>query len=183
TIVNNPAISAENLVRSLLLLPTEDLLIQVSWTLVHEMNFYVLFAIMLMFGNRTVSLIGVAALIILQVAVAPFVPDAAFALFLSRPIVFEFVFGMALGYIHLRGALKPLHWAFPATAFGLLLLGPFLLPHESTGGLDALDRVWAWGLPAIVIVAASVTWRIGSNVWGKVGLLLGNASYAIYLLH
>lgn len=183
TIVPNPGISAENLIRSLLLVPTEDLLIQVSWTLVHEMNFYVLFALMLIFGNRTISLIGVAALILLQVALAPLAPDAAFALFLSRPIAFEFVFGMALGYVHLRRALRPLHWAIPATAFALLLLAPFLLPHESTGGLDALDRVWAWGLPAIAIVAASVTWRIGSDVWSKAGLLLGNASYAIYLLH
>jgi exopolysaccharide production protein ExoZ len=183
TIVPNPAISAENLIRSLLLVPTEDLLIQVSWTLVHEMNFYVLFAIMLMFGNRTVSLLGVATLIIVQIAVAPLSPDPAFAVFMSRPIVFEFVFGMALGYMHLRRALKPLHWAIPATAFALLLLAPLLLPHESTGGLDALDRVWAWGLPAIVIVAASVTWRIGSDVWSRAGLLLGNASYAIYLLH
>jgi exopolysaccharide production protein ExoZ len=183
TIVPNPAISAENLIRSLLLVPTEDLLIQVSWTLVHEMNFYVLFAIMLMFGNRTVSLLGVATLIIVQIAVAPLSPDPAFAVFMSRPIVFEFVFGMALGYMHLRRALKPLHWAIPATAFALLLLAPLLLPHESTGGLDALDRVWAWGLPAIAIVAASVTWRIGSDVWSRAGLLLGNASYAIYLLH
>jgi exopolysaccharide production protein ExoZ len=183
TIVPNPGISVENLVRSLLLAPTGDLLIPISWTLVHEMNFYLLFAIMLFFGNRAISLIGVAALIVLQIALAPLAPDAAFALFLGRPIALEFAFGMALGYVHLRRTLKPMHWAIPATAFALLLLAPLALPHESTGGLDALDRVWAWGLPAVLIVAASVTWRIGADVCSKAGLLMGDASYAIYLLH
>lgn len=183
TIVPHPGISAENIVRSLLLAPTADPLIQISWTLVHEMNFYLLFAVMLIFGNRTISLVGVTALLMLQVAIAPFATDAAFALFLGRPIVFEFAFGMALGYAHLRRGLKPMHWTIPATAFTAVLLAPLVVPHESTGGLDALDRVWAWGLPAIAIVAASVTWRIGSDMWSRAGLLLGNASYAIYLLH
>jgi exopolysaccharide production protein ExoZ len=147
------------------------------------MNFYLLFALMLFFGNRVISWVGVATLIVLQIAIAPFAPDAALTLFLGRPIALEFAFGMALGYLHLRRGLKPMHWAIPATAFALLLLAPLVIPHESTGGLDALDRVWAWGLPAIPLVAACVSWRIGSGVWSKTALLLGNASYAIYLLH
>ena len=43
--------------------------------------------------------------------------------------------------------------------------------------------MWAWGLPAVLIVAASVTWRMAPIVGSKAWLLMGDASYAIYLLH
>ena len=183
TIVPNPAMTGEDVFRSLLLAPSDNLLIGVSWTLVHEMNFYILFALTLFFGNRLISLIGVSCLLLLQLILAPFFPDAAASFFLGRPIALEFAFGLALGYAYLRGALKPWHWSVAAAAFAAVVLAPAFIAHESTGGLNAGDRVWAWGLPAIVLVGACVHWRIGGGRWAKAWLLMGDASYAIYLLH
>jgi exopolysaccharide production protein ExoZ len=183
TIVPNPNLTLDHLVRALFLAPSNNLPIGVSWTLVHEMNFYLLFTVMLFFGNRALSLIGVSALLVLQLILAPFVPDSATALTLGRPIALEFAFGLALGYVYLRRGALRVHWSITAAAFSALLLAPLFIAHASTGGLDADDRVWAWGLPAIILVGASLNWNVGHDRWSKAWMLMGDASYAIYLLH
>jgi len=177
-----PALETDWIVRSFLLAPSEVLVVGVGWTLVHEMNFYLLFALSLCFGNRLVSLIGVSALLLLQLAVAPYVSDPATSLFLGRPIALEFAFGLALGYLYLSDALKiPAPLLLSLAAFAALLLAPYFIPHDSTGGLNAEDRAWAWGLPSVIVVAACAHWRVGKGRWPRAWLLMGDASYAIYL--
>lgn len=179
-----PALETDWIIRSFLLAPSEVLVVGVAWTLVHEMNFYLLFALSLCFGNRLVSLFGVTALLLLQLMAAPYLSDPATALFLSRPIALELAFGLALGYIYLNGVLKaPAPLLLSLAAFAALHVAPLFIPHESTGGLDADDRVWAWGLPSVILVAACLHWRVGKGASSRAWLLMGDASYAIYLLH
>jgi peptidoglycan/LPS O-acetylase OafA/YrhL len=168
----------------LLLAPSESLIIEVAWTLVHEMNFYLLFALMLWTRSPLGCLLGVSGLLLLQAGLAGYAPDLALKQYLARPILLEFCFGMALGYAYLRGLVpKQIPWAFPAAALGLMIFAPLFIAHKSTGGLDADDRVWAWGVPAVVLVASCINWSIAHGVVSRTWILLGDASYAIYLLH
>ena len=148
------------------------------------MNFYLVFAIMLWTRNALACLLGVAGILLLQIAFGGYASDPAVSIFLTRPILLEFCFGLALGYAYVKGVLpKRVPWALPAAAFLCMTFAPLFIPHESTGGLNALDRVWAWGIPAAVLVAACVSWSIEDGPLGRVWVLLGDSSYAIYLLH
>lgn len=178
------ALTGASIFRSLLLLPSDPLLVGVAWTLVHEVNFYVLFALTLFFRNPAVSLCGVAALLLFQALASSLLADAAARTFLSSPIVLEFCFGLALGLAYRA-------WRFSGAAlqslaclsFAALLAAPIFIAHGSTGGLDPSDRIWAWGAPALIIVAASLRWRLGASALGRFCVRLGDASYAIYLFH
>jgi peptidoglycan/LPS O-acetylase OafA/YrhL len=176
--------SLADIARSLLLAPSDTLILSVAWTLVHEMNFYLLFALMLWTRSALACLLGVTGFLLLQMALGGYASDPAVSLFLTRPIMLEFCFGMALGYAYAKGLLpKRIPWALPTAALACVTLAPLFIPHGSTGGLDADDRVWAWGIPAAVLVAACVSWPIEEGPLSRAWVLLGDASYAIYLLH
>lgn len=174
--------TADDIVRSLLLAPSERKLIFVSWTLVHEMNFYLLFAAAVVFRSPTVALGGVTAAIIVQLALAPFMPDAATREVLGDAIALEFCFGMALGWLFINGRMMriPLWCIAPAGAF--LFVAKLIAPGEMRGEVSEVWRALVWGAPAIVIVAAAATWRGGGRI-SNVLVAIGDASYAIYLLH
>lgn len=178
------ALTGASIVRSLLLLPSEPLIVGVAWTLVHEMNFYVLFALTLLFRSPVASLCGVAMLLLCQAIAAPSLQDEAARSVFSNPIVLEFCFGLALGLVYRAWRMPRAHMqALAALAFAALIAAPYFITHTSTGGLNPADRVWAWGAPAVLIVAASLHWRLGASVLGRLCVLLGDASYAIYLFH
>ncbi len=170
--------------RAWLLLPSEHYIVSVSWTLVHEMNFYLLFALTLFLRSALASLLGVSALLLAQLAAAQIAGDGAVVEVLTRAIILEFVLGLALGYAYVKGWLtKPAPaWAVLAS-LAAMFLAPVFVAHETTGGLPALERVWAWGAPAVVLVLASLHWRFAQSGFRRVTLLLGDASYAIYLAH
>lgn len=174
----------EDLIRSLLLLPSDTLIIFVSWTLVHEMNFYLLFALVLFARSALACLLGVTGLVILQMMLGAHIPDNAVSLYLTRPILLEFCFGMALGYAYLEGRM-PSRGSVRVivAALAAMIFAPIFVPHESTGGLDGDDRVWAWGIPATLLVAACANLRLGDGRLAKTSVFLGDASYAIYLAH
>jgi peptidoglycan/LPS O-acetylase OafA/YrhL len=153
----------------------------VGWTLNFEMAFYILFALGLLAPRRWMGVVGtvlVLAAIVVWGAVAP--PQSEVLRFYATPMVLEFGLGMLLGLAWPRLRLPP--WGVPlaipaaAIAFALMLVGPALWGEA--------DRLFVFGLPATVIVAAALaiererralSWR-----WLQV---LGAASYAIYLSH
>ena len=176
--------SLSHIARSLLLAPIKFPIIGVSWTLVHEMNFYLLFALMLISRSALACLLGVTGFLLLQLAFGGYAANSAVSDYLTRPIMLEFCFGMALGYAYFKGVLpKKIPWTLQAVALACMLLAPLFIAHKSTGGLNALDRVWAWGVPAAVVVAACVNWSVEEGPLSRIWVLLGDASYAIYLLH
>ena len=154
-----------------------------GWTLNYEMAFYALFALGLGFSRRgaVAWLVGALALVVLagQLTPAPPVPLA----FWSDPIVLEFAFGAGLGLLRAEGV--RLHAPSRAALAAAGLFGLALAPSE-----PAL-RPLAWGLPAAFLVAAAVLGRDrpesvpGGGAARLLGAAerLGDASYALYLLH
>jgi exopolysaccharide production protein ExoZ len=147
----------------------------VGWTLNFEMFFYVCFAASLSFDKRLsvpLLLVGLCVFVVCG-------PLAPFPLsYLASPLVLEFAFGAAIALVAKSHARIP---SFLSAAI-ILLSGAALLcssywPH--------VPRIAAWGLPSAAIIAAIALANSQANA-GKTlrpMLLLGDASYALYLTH
>lgn len=141
-----------------------------GWSLNYEVYFYLLFALSLLFAPR--FRIAFITLMILAVfSVANLVSSStAITIFYSQAIVFEFVFGMLLAVSWKRGfSLSPrVGMLLIAAGFVLLFLR---LP---------LPRIAEFGIPSLMIVAGCLYVRVAEQ---KILVLLGDASYALYLCH
>ncbi|MBI1391809.1 MAG: acyltransferase family protein [Alphaproteobacteria bacterium] len=158
----------------------------VGWTLNFEMAFYLIFTLGL-FLNRGKRFWAIAGVLILGAALAPLAAstNATPALFYTRSIILEFVYGMAIARAFI--ALRDQGWAHGRVAAivglaavgvgAIALLAPVLVD-------DAIPRGFRAGLPAMLIVAGGVA----LEPWAKAGpvrlfVTLGDASYATYLTH
>lgn len=169
---------------SLLLLPLhKTYLIGVAWTLVYELYFYLLFALTLPLRSVKLSVLGTAALILVVYALAPFAPLESLRIFLGSPIVFEFCFGMLLGWYVTRREAAPHATSALVVGMGALIVATLLIPAPNTNGLVGMQRVLGWGLPAVLCVWSAVHWAPAASRLTRSAILVGDASYAIYLTH
>jgi peptidoglycan/LPS O-acetylase OafA/YrhL len=188
---------AADLVTSFLFIPWDTYhngvprpIYSLGWTLNYEMFFYATFALFIG-ARREVAVALVTAFLsalVLLGSVHPF--ENPMLLVWTQPIVFEFVFGMGLALLARRG------FTLPGPARGLLivaavaaLLWDFLdSPSHPYDWMTPNDfaRVFAWGVPAAMLVAAVVlksAWAGASSRVTRAGVTLGDASYALYLCH
>jgi peptidoglycan/LPS O-acetylase OafA/YrhL len=175
-------------VLSLLLLPSDQKLLGVAWTLVFEMWFYAVFAVALVSRSAAPTIV-ISASIIAGVILAATFAGAGFApefvrAFFGDTIMLEFCAGMGLGYVFLKHpqifTKLTLAWV---PAFVVIAAAPLFVPHETTGALPGPARLFVWGLPAVLILASVLLQKPGRSWWAQLWTLLGNASYAIYLTH
>ena len=112
-----------NIAKSFLLWPDQTLpLLQLGWTLIHEMGFYLIFALLLFLSpkKRKFGLILWAGLVSLGLSLGwhnlGAVSDIIF-----HPLTYEFLLGAGIGYIYLT---KPNFISpFILLGFGVVLLG------------------------------------------------------------
>ena len=157
--------SLPNIVTSLLLVPYDTPgrgvvpLIIVAWTLEIELMFYVAFAVSKQLCGDA-WMVAVAGCFGAIVTAAALYPGSYVLRFYAQPVIFEFLFGIALALLFLRGVRLPGALAMPllAVAAATLLVMP--------GGHGAV-RLMAWGLPAAIIVgsAVSIEQRYGAWRW------------------
>jgi exopolysaccharide production protein ExoZ len=156
-------------------------LIFVAWTLVYELVFYLLYWSALRFGPQRAPLIALPLLLLLGLAQLPGAPG-------PWPLLLEFGIGVGIFLLTERlGALRAIPGAagLALAGLGLLLLPAMpLLGSYDPADYDSVSRVLFWGLPAgAAILGLIVAERKGLALRSKTVLLLGAASYAIYLLH
>lgn len=170
------------LVQSLFYLPGpggRPPLIFVGWTLVYELGFYLLYWAALRFGTRVAPLVAPALLAALAVPPLPGGP---------WPLLLEFALGVGVHLVaeRSRAPSRLPAWAGPAVAalgLALLLILPPLTGYDLDDGRGA-GRVLCWGAPAAaVILGAVLAERAGAAIRNRPLLLLGAASYQLYLLH
>ena len=159
-----------------------------GWTLQYEMFFYALFAAFIALPRRR-CVAAVAVLLALGVAAGRIwaLPAGPLA-FWTQPIVLEFAFGMAVGLAWREGLRLPT-WAraaLAAAAVAALAFDGLDAAHKAVTWITPTDstRVLAWGLPTALLVAAGALGTRSGSPRVLVGLVaLGDASYALYLVH
>ncbi|WP_343082334.1 acyltransferase [Ostreiculturibacter nitratireducens] len=135
-----------------------------GWTLEFEMLFYAIFALSLFFRRpKSLLLVAICAL--------------AFLSGLSL-IILEFAFGVLVALAFKNDTFRNLApYLLPIGILGYVSSAIFELPDL---GRSDLESVLYWGLPGTLIVLSSLYVRQLQAGWL---ILLGNASYSIYLTH
>lgn len=147
-----------------------------GWSLNVEMLFYAIFAAGLLAGAP----IRFACAVLLALAMAGywFRPSGAITQAWTTPLLLEFIAGLMLARLNIRGT-RP--------GLGLLLCGVAGLCLAAVAWrFDSDLRPLVWGIPAALIVAGSLTLeRSGSWPTATLSPLahLGDASYSLYLTH
>jgi exopolysaccharide production protein ExoZ len=177
------AFDVTSLVKSILFIPYSDPtghiwpLVVAGWTLNYEMFFYLIFTIGLVLGMpRLFSSMVILLLVTLGLTIQF---NAAFARTYTDPILLEFVAGMLLSWIPwLRG-----FWlGVGQLALGLGGLIFIAFGHVEPG--DGISRLIWLGLPCFALVSGALALERGAD-WPhlKYLIVLGDASYSLYLLH
>lgn len=174
-------VDAAYLVQSLLCLPMlRHPLVDQGWTLSFELYFYALFALG-MFLLRTPGRFVLAAgtWFFLSWLAGKATGIGLITQFLGSPLLFEFLAGAVVGVLHRRGQI-PIRalagFAFLAVAVGILAFGAVV-------GVDWSWRTLAWGIPAVLVLLAALYLPQVEGRKGNPLLILGDASYSIYLVH
>jgi peptidoglycan/LPS O-acetylase OafA/YrhL len=144
-----------------------------GWSLNYEMFFYLLFGLALFIRRNGWRLIAVStALVVLVVAGCILEPADPILRTYTGILLLDFLAGIVLGRV------SPLLMQWPRTV-GVLLIA---------GGIAMAGTPWAaptfLGPAAVLIVAGAVVMEpLARRRINRVGLLLGDASYSIYLAH
>jgi exopolysaccharide production protein ExoZ len=160
-----------------------------GWTLNYEMYFYVLFAIALAFSRRFAPIICSVFLTLIVLAIDLSGTQNKSLKFYASPIVFEFIFGIfvyyAISFIVRRADdYRPAAWFKWLLYASTLAASVFMVVQGINGGFRLLRPI-ACGLPALFIVMGAILIEKLYNVYtkNKLLLLLGEASYILYLIH
>jgi len=168
-----------NVFFSTFLLPyPEQPILGVAWTLVHEMLFYGLFGLLILWGRRAALLLPVWAVLIIT---AQFFTPLDFPLsILLSAFNLEFLFGVGAALI-LRQRSVPMPRFL--TIAGCLSFLAFMFFARSIQDVSILARL-AFGGSATVAIIGVVQWerQYGLRI-PKPLMLFGSASYSIYLIH
>jgi exopolysaccharide production protein ExoZ len=152
-----------------------------GWTLNYEMLFYVLFAVAMIFPLQravpllTIVFVGAVAFKTL------FHIDQSQLSYWMDPLILEFLLGVYLALAYRAG------WRLPATASLVLALAAFA--SLTTGlvgalGLNTGIHILRYGVPALMLVgAAALGPALPDSIFSRFGARLGDASYALYLVH
>ena len=162
-------------------------LLDLGWTLNYEMFFYVLFALAIGLRRWKAVAAIVAALLALTAAGLVFQFGGAAPRFWTRPIVLDFGLGVLVAHLRCSGMRwrSAVRWSLLALGVAVFVLDPLKLFSQPLGVTtpNGLARVLTSGLPAAAVLAAAV---LGPDiVWRPLApvVVLGNASYSLYLVH
>jgi len=187
--VNSSSSVESNILKSFLLLPqTTAPLLQVGWTLIHEMYFYVGFFIVLLFLRSNKAIV----FSVLVWGVTIVVLDTLFEFtnpiykIVVHPLTLEFIGGVFIAYIVPKESskLSVLTWKI-IFIISLLFLLINYLQFQDTYTVDPFGwwRVLWFGLPALLLMYASLVLEKRGKILPTWINSIGDRSYTIYLAH
>ena len=157
-------------------------LMKLGWTLNYEMFFYLSFAAMA-WVRTEIRVAALTVFFLILIALGQWIaPTAAIPYFFTRPVILTFCVGMGIGLWHLHhgdkaaSRLSPLLLA--ASAAALTLAGFLVTPDSAIN--PPTDSLFTLAAGALVLLGLRVENRMPAS---RPGLLLGEASYALYLVH
>jgi exopolysaccharide production protein ExoZ len=197
--INPSHVGASSLLSSFLLWPSNQLLIAVSWTLIFEMFFYLLYTLLVsVSGPRRNRLLKALLLFVacwsmysqyFRHAYDPghleYISLAEY--YMLSPYLAEFLAG-AVAATWLRRRAGTGGWAWLLAGAGLFLCAGWinvsLFGGEIEQGYYVLFRVLAFGIPSLMLLIGLVRLeQAGRQAPIGFSLLAGGASYAVYLSH
>jgi len=176
-----------NPVATFLLTPSDyHPLVPVGWTLVHEMYFYVVFALFIFWGAaRLPAFLGVwGAIIIAALALGAYSANALTKI-VFNPLTFEFMTGAVIALVFRRGITQ---FAMPALVAGALIFAAQMLffadaLYPEVMGRFALRAALFTPPFALILYGAAALERTKSAIAPKWLRATGDASYSLYLIH
>lgn len=151
-------------------------LLGVGWSLNYEMFFYVIFSLALLLRVRPTIFVGLT-LVFLSLLPNEGFTGIASAIFYTNSISLEFLLGMLIAEFGLTARRWPL-WGGIGLSAGLISL------YGSWAWADPLPRFITCGVPAMLVVLGAIHLEplLGKRLPRSI-LYLGDASYALYLVH
>ena len=183
--VNANSEQAPQILPSYLLLPqTGAPLLLVGWTLVYEMFFYAIFALGLLIGRRYLPVLLVAwALALVAARLVLGRPDDPWISFLTNPINLEFLFGVTIGYLTIRGRLRAPRTAVAVGLIAALAVWTVQVNQGREASGEWFRALCVGGAMAVIIYGVVALELANGRRFPKLMHQLGDASYSIYLWH
>lgn len=150
-----------------------------GWTLEYEMFFYLLCTLALLLPSRRLLALGVVLVVLVTVGIVT-QPAEPIALAYTNPLLLEFGAGVLLALAWRRRWLNT-----PWLGAAAIVAGVSAYALQQTGLAPVTGvRVIDWGVPALFIVAGALALEgAGRMPQSRFGLLVGDASYSLYLTH
>jgi len=172
--------TAEYFLCSMLLIPIENEFpfITVAWTLSHEMTFYILYIIPIALGKYFLYL-GIIFWSFLIIFSDIFYSDLYFIIrFLMSPYNLQFIIGILFSIFYLAER------KYSVLLFTITSVFFFLIANETTNEVAQRGLTgFGFGFVLLVFVRIDIT-KINKFIFiDKFLILVGNASYSIYLTH
>jgi peptidoglycan/LPS O-acetylase OafA/YrhL len=165
---------------------TTNPILFVGWTLNYEMFFYVVLATCLAINRKRATLLAATAIFATVLICRPFGHRLAITSMYGDLVMLEFVLGMAAYHLVRRTSdarAREFRWL---AALGVIAGATLLIVMEGTNLGPTLEwnRLFEWGIPAFVLVgSAALLSKGGADTRVRLLVLLGDASYVIYILH
>jgi len=151
-----------------------------GWSLNFEMFFYLWFTLALRIDQKRSPLVCAVLIVVYFAAIHLAGIDNAILTFWARPIVLEFVFGIAVFYLFSWDALKP-----PKAVLLIGMVASLVFIGYGEYRWHDYYRVIVAGIPSFVLVLCALLaekhYRFTTQ--NKLIFLLGEASYIVYLIH
>nr|WP_294543144.1 acyltransferase [uncultured Rhodopila sp.] len=170
-----------HLLNSLLLLPARaDPIVGVAWTLKSEMLFYIVFALAIIERRFCKPLL--AGTLLLVLAGAAVAPEAPLLRLLVSPFNIEFLMGIAAArWLASHRTARP---AAVAALGAVLFLIAGVLELQGIVPLNGLPGRALYGSASVAILLGLVELERGGTLrLGNIGLMFGDSSYCLYLIH
>ena len=183
---NNQDLSLGNLIVSLLLIPQKDQpILEVGWTLIYEINFYLLFSIAIWLKPKhSVPLLSAWLLVTIlhYRKIVKFPQDFFLLATVFGEMNLELVLGCLAAYIVIKynNNIGKYRW----TLFGIANLGYVFLGMLVAWTNIGFERITTFGVLAAMLIIAATS--IDLKDFPKIPYLLiflGEASYSIFLTH
>ncbi len=188
---NNYCGNQMDITRSFLLFPQEFTpLLPVGWTLIHEVYFYVIVSFSFFLQTRGRVIFGITWFLAVVLGfnslanadgwVSPFLR------MMFSPFSLTFLLGYFIGLVFpLMGKIPSVAWwSILFVALGLLILGRMQIDQVGVYPDNNLwHRFFGFGIPCSLILAAAVALQRRCAGANRALLLVGDSSYALYLVH
>lgn len=182
-------------VRTLVLWPVGELKPNVAWSLRHEMLFYAIYAVALLGPSRKLRLLlgwlaFSAAFYVVSYDLGFLTQSTDKTWFEALKVAmggdhganFQFAIGMGLAYLYLLRPQSLPIGRIPALAIIICTAAASLIVTFSPLGTGLPDAL-LWTALSLPVLASAICARPVQGWAGSVGLVLGNASFSIYLVH